>query len=168
MKNFLGDLEERTRLFGLQCMHCLLKVIHSLTRMLCFVPLSNKLWVTNGVSERLLSAECRVFKSKIEKFYDEGKQNPKIDPLNTVTSKLLKFFKNNNTPIVLSMLYKLAVTAGYTQCRVECLFSAVTRVDSSHRRRHLIYRKACLAYLHENIVLLWYSHENIVLLWYSY
>ena len=45
------------------------------------------------------------------------------------------------------MLYKLAVTAGYTQCRVECLFSAVTRVDSSHRRGQLIYRKACLAYL---------------------
>ena len=51
------------------------------------VPLINKLWVTNGVSERLLSAECRVFKSKIEKFYDEGKQNPKIDSLNTVTSE---------------------------------------------------------------------------------
>ena len=89
------------------------------------VPLINKL------SERLLSAEYRVFKSKIEKFYDEGKQNPKIDPLNTATSKLLKFFKNNNTPIVLSMLFKLAVTARYTQCPVECLFSAVTRVASS-------------------------------------
>ena len=35
VKNFPGDLEERTRLFGLQCMHCLLKMIHSLTRMLC-------------------------------------------------------------------------------------------------------------------------------------
>ena len=79
--------------------------------------------MTNGISERLLSAECRVFKSKIENFYDEGKQNPKIDPLHTVTSKLLIFFKNNNTQIVLSMLYKLAVTTGYTQCRVECLFS---------------------------------------------
>ena len=45
------------------------------------------------------------------------------------------------------MLYKLAVTAGYT-CRVECLFSAVTRADSSHRRGQLIYRKACLVYLH--------------------
>ena len=109
--------------------------------------------MTNGVSERLLSAECRVFKSKIEKFYDEGKQYPKIDPLNTVTSKLLKFFKNNNTPTVLSMLYK-----------------------SSHRRGQLIYRKACLAYLQFEKVLTrkltfaefvaeW-KEENIVLLWY--
>ena len=89
------------------------------------VPLINKLWVTNEVSERLLSAECRDFKSKIENFYDKGKQNPKIDPLNTVTSELFKFFKNNNTPIVLSMLYKLAVTTGYTQCRVELIQAIV-------------------------------------------
>ena len=55
-------------------------------------------------------------------------------------------------------------------------FSAVTRVDSSHRRGHLIYRKACLACLQfekelrrkltfEEFVAEW-KDENIVLLWY--
>ena len=112
-------------------------------------PIINEFWNTNGVSESLLNAECRLFKSKIEKFHKEGKQQgSKVDPLNNITSELLKFFENNNTPIILPMLYKMAVTAGYSQCRVECYFSAVTRVDSSHRRSQLTYHKASLAYLH--------------------
>ena len=59
-----------------------------------------------------------------------------------------KLYENYDTPIVLTTLYILAVTAGYTQSRVEAMFSALTRVDSSHRRSQHVYRKANLAFLH--------------------
>ena len=68
--------------------------------------------------------------------------------MNRVTAMLLECSKDTNTPVILSILYKLAITAGYTQSSVECLFSALTRIDSSQRRRQLIYRKQSLACVH--------------------
>ena len=53
------------------------------------VLIINEFWNTNGVSESLLNAECHIFKSKIEKFHKEGKQQgSKVDPLNNITSEL--------------------------------------------------------------------------------
>ena len=68
--------------------------------------------------------------------------------MNRVTAMLLECSKDTNTPVILSILYKLAITAGYTQSSVECLFSALTRIDSTQRHRHLIYRNASLAFRH--------------------
>ena len=64
--------------------------------------------------------------SRIKDKFEEGQTVMGKDPMSTVTSNLVKLFK---TPVALAMVYKLAVTAGYAQCRVECLFSALTRVD---------------------------------------
>ena len=53
----------------------------------------------------------------------------------------------NNAPI-LTKVYKVAVTAGYASAPVECLFSALTKVDAPQRRRVKTKREADLAFLH--------------------
>ena len=112
------------------------------------VPSITRIFVENSASKSLLEAECRIFKSKIEKYFNDSENNTEKDPINRITAKLLEFYKTNGTPVVLATLYKLAVTAGYTQSKVESMFSAAKRTDSCHRRSQLVYRKASLSFLH--------------------
>ena len=50
--------------------------------------------------------------------------------------------------IILNQLYGAAITAGYSSSRVECLFSARTRIDTIHRRQQTPYRQSELTHLH--------------------
>ena len=59
------------------------------------------------------------------------------------------------TAPVLTTLYRVAVTAGFTSTRVECLFSSLSRVDTAQRRSMKTDRECELAYLaYESKVLL--------------
>ena len=55
---------------------------------------------------------------------------------------------------VLCFLYNVAVTAGFTSTRVECLFSALNQIDTPQRRSMTTKRECELSYL---------SFENKVL-----
>ena len=62
---------------------------------------------------------------------------------------------HGKTAPVLTNLYKVAVTAGFTSTRCECLFSSLTRIDSPQRRSMKTERECNLAYLaYENKVLI--------------
>lgn len=54
---------------------------------------------------------------------------------------------HEKSAIVLLKLFEVAITAGYTSTRVECLFSALTRIDSPQRRSMLSKRESELSFL---------------------
>ena len=61
--------------------------------------------------------------------------------------KYLEANYNDSAPCLIQ-IFKVAVTAGYTQTRVECLFSALNRIDTQHRRSQLSTRQTNLTMLH--------------------
>ena len=62
-------------------------------------------------------------------------------------SALMTKHHSKSAPI-LTLLYKLAITAGYASARVECLFSALTTVDAPQRRSMSTKREEDLTLLH--------------------
>ena len=64
-----------------------------------------------------------------------------MDALNTSANY------NESAPYLIQ-IFKVAVTAGYTQTCVECLFSALNRIDTPHRRNQLSTRQTNLTWLH--------------------
>ena len=67
---------------------------------------------------------------------------------------------------VLTMLYRVAATAGYASARVECLFSALTKVDAPQRRRQATKRESNLTFLHfERTTLMSLEFDDFVKVW---
>ena len=57
--------------------------------------------------------------------------------------------KYANSAPCLNQIYKVAITVGYnTQTSVECMFSALNRIDIPHRRCQLSWREGSLTLLH--------------------
>ena len=74
-----------------------------------------------------LDAECKIFKRVLsEKEWPKHKHG-KVD-LNAV-AKFMNMEYKTLAP-VLCTLYHVALTAGFTSTRVECLFSSLTRGDT--------------------------------------
>ncbi|CAB4034709.1 Hypothetical predicted protein, partial [Paramuricea clavata] len=91
-----------------------------------------------------LEAECKIYARVFKDKEWPKNENEKID-----LSEVAIIVINNHqkgAPI-LSSLYKVAVTSGFTSTRVECVFSSLTRVDSPQRRSMKTQRETDLAYL---------------------
>ena len=80
------------------------------------------------------------FRTKLSSFQSKGK----VD-----MGQICEFVINHHSEgaPVLSLLYKVAVTAGYASARVEWLFSALTKIDSP-QRRSMTKRESNLTFLH--------------------
>lgn len=116
------------------------------------IPVLNKMFVELGVSLKDLKAECRIFSRVLKETKWPENEDGTVDLV--VVTKLMAKEHGKSAPI-LSNLYKVAVTAGFTSTRVECLFSSLTRVDSPQRRSMKTARECDLAYLaFENKVLM--------------
>lgn len=110
------------------------------------IPTLRDFYVKENLSEKDLEAECRIFTRVLK---DKEKEWPKdvngrIDLVEV--ARIVMNDYQNGAPI-LSSLYKLAITAGFTSTRVECVFSSLTRVDSPQRRSMKTDRECDLAYL---------------------
>ena len=106
----------------------------------------------HGVSSKDLKAECRIFSRVLKDAKWPEKKDRRID-LVAVASIIAK--DHGKSALILSNLYRVAVTAGFTSPRVECLFSALTRIDLPQRRSMKTARECDLAYLaFENKVLM--------------
>ena len=68
---------------------------------------------------------------------------------------------------ILSSLYEVAITAGFTPTRVECLFSSITRVDSPQRRSMQMERECDLGNLafESKILLEKITFDDFLLAW---
>ena len=94
--------------------------------------------------QTVLAAECRVFRETIQNPLEEGL--PDDAPIEEVLNYLEANY-NESAPYLIQ-IFKVAVTAGYTQTCVECLFSALNRIDTPHRRNQLSTCQTNLTLLH--------------------
>ena len=96
-----------------------------------------------------MDAECRVYRHILLKEYDKGVflyENHKKVNLNNVCAFMVK--AHIDCAPVLTILYRVAATAGYASARIECYFSALSKVDAPQRRRQATKRESNLAFLH--------------------
>jgi hypothetical protein len=130
-----------------------------------------------------LKCECEVFRSVILDFSNKqdtsaelqfqrkksendakGKktETPKVNKMTQIT----QFVSSLCGAEILQQMYLVAVTAGYSSSVVECVFSALNRVDTCHRRKMTPYRKTNLTLLHfENAITRDISFEQFLLKW---
>ena len=114
-----------------------------------------------------MDAEYRVYRRILLKEYDKGvflHENHKKVDLNKVCAFMVK--AHIDCAPVLTMLYRVAATAGYASARVECLFSALTKVDAPQRRRQATKRESNLTFLHfERTTLMSLEFDDFVKVW---
>ena len=106
------------------------------------IPVIHKEYMRLDLSEQDLKCECRIFKRVLEK--KDFSQNGLIEFINVAEYVIKNYLES--AP-VLCTLYQVAITAGYSQTRVECLFSSLAMVDTPQRRSMLTKRECLLAYL---------------------
>ena len=104
------------------------------------------------LSVRDLECECRIMKRVLLE-----KEWPKHEHGRVDLDAVAKFVNDDYKTVapVLCMLLNVAVTAGFTSTRVECLFSSLTRVDAPQRRSMTTKRECELSYL--------YFEKNVLL-----
>lgn len=107
------------------------------------IPMAKERFTEARISIDDLEAECRIFK-RVLKDVKWVEVDDKIDLVDVVTH--VKNLHTETAPI-LSILYQVAITAGWTSTRCECVFSALSRVDSPQRRSMKTKRECDLAYL---------------------
>ena len=71
-------------------------------------------------------------------------KNGKIDIVDV--AQFIRNYHECSAPVLIQ-LYNVAITAGFTSTRVECLFSSLSRVDTAQRRSMKTERECDLAYL---------------------
>ena len=108
------------------------------------IPVLRDFYIKHNLSLEDLEAECRIFSRVLA-----GKEWPKDNKegIDLVQVGYIICNEYGDSAPVVSSLYKVAITAGFTSTRVECLFSSLTRVDSPQRRSMQTERECELAYL---------------------
>ena len=113
------------------------------------IPMVKRQFLSETLGIVDLDAECCVYRRILLKEYDKGvflHENHKKVDLNKVCAFMVK--AHIDCAPVLTMLYRVAATAGYASGPVECLFSALTKVDAPQRRRQATKRESNLTFLH--------------------
>ena len=128
------------------------------------IPVVSELFVKLKVSDADLEAECRIFSRALGGKTWHADENGKID-LVDVANIVEK--DHGKTAPVLTELYQVAVTAGFTSTRVECLFSSLTRADSPQRRSMKTKRECDHAYLafESQVLMNEFSFESFLAEW---
>ena len=109
-------------------------------------------------------AEAEFQKEKAENdAKNKTTEKPNVEKVKQITQFVLTL----SGAEVLQQLYLVAVTAGYSSSVVECVFSALNRVDTCHQRRMTPYRKSSLTgLLHfENAITRDISFERFLVKW---
>ena len=108
------------------------------------IPVLRREYSRLNVSIEDLKGECRFFSRVLRNKEFRKDENGVID-LVEVGSHLIE--KHKESAPILCSLYKVAITAGFSSTRVECLFSSLTMIDTPLRRLMLTERECQLAYL---------------------
>ncbi len=90
-----------------------------------------------------LEAECRIFK-RVLKDVEWPKLDHRIDLV--AVSTHVKTHHHDTAPL-LATLYNVAITAGWTSARCECVFSTLSKIAAPQRRSMKTTRECDLAYL---------------------
>ena len=127
-------------------------VLQSLFEYAESIPVVRDYFLKHNLSIQDLNAECRIFSRVFKDKQWPKVENGKVDLVDVAA--IIKKDHENSVP-VLTSLYNVAITAGYTSTRVECLFSSLSRVDTPKRRSMKTGRECNLAFLaFENKILI--------------
>ena len=108
------------------------------------IPVIKEIFVKSHLSFSDLDAECRIFARVLLNKEWPRHEHGKIDLV--AVARYMEEDHKETAP-VLTMIYRVAVTAGFTSTRVECLFSSLSRVDTALRKSMSTTRECDLAYL---------------------
>lgn len=133
------------------------------------VPAFKMMMQTESLGKFDLEAECHIFRriltNQKEEFIHDSKNRQCID-LNKVCTFMVR--NHEISAPVLTSLYRIAVTAGYSSARVESLFSAVTKIDAPQRRKMTTKRETNLSFLYfEKKTLMNLKFEDFIKVWMS-
>lgn len=133
-----------------------------------------------------LKSECNVFRSVLREFSDEQDRLAEIEsqkkaesPENDANGKgtnqpkkeskmtqMTQFVLTLSGANILQQMFLVAVTAGYSSSVVECVFSALNRIDTCHRQKMTPYRETGLTLLHfENAIARSITFEQFIEKW---
>ena len=127
------------------------------------IPMVRDFISKNKLSIDDLHAECRIF---ARLFKDKVWPRDNSGRIDIVDVALLLRRNHESSAAILLLLYTVAITAGFTSTRVECLFSSLTRVDTPQRRSMKTDREVQLAYLaFENKLLSQVSFDDFLQAW---
>ena len=111
------------------------------------IPAVRKIFLSKNLTEMDFKAECQIFKRIImnednDKFLNQRKTYD--------LNKLCKFMMKTHadTAPTLTVLYRVATTAGFASARVESLFSSLTQIDVPQRRSMTTKRESELTFLY--------------------
>ena len=108
------------------------------------IPFVKESFVKSNLGVEDLKAECKIFGRVFADKEWPRNEHGHIDLVDVALHVLKEY---SNTAPVLSTLYRVGVTAGFTSTRVECLFSSLSRVDRAQRKSMLTKRECELSYL---------------------
>ena len=134
------------------------------------IPIIRSKMLAGGFGKLDLVAECQVFRKVLERELENGSFKHDTRKEDVDMNKVCAFMMRNHAESapVLTSLYRVAVTAGYASARVECLFSALTRVDAPQRRRQSTKRECNLTFIYfEKKTLLSLKFEDFLKRWES-
>lgn len=107
------------------------------------IPVVKELLLERKVSLDDLEAECRIFKRVLTDI-----KWAKVNETTDLVAVAVHVRNNHqSTAPVLTTLYDAAITAGWTSTRCECVFSALSRIDTPQRRSMKTKRECELAFL---------------------
>ena len=129
------------------------------------IPAARNMLQSRNVTKMDFEAECRIFKrisrnENVEKFHNERQT---VD-----LSKLCMFMMkiHADTAPTLTVLYRVATTAGFASACVESLFSSLSQMDVPKRRSMGTKREADLTYLYfENKTLMSVTYNEFLDVW---
>ena len=106
------------------------------------VPVICNYMTQEKVDSEVLRSQCNIHKGLILRKFNYTDTIDLLDILQFLNSDY------SSTAFVLIMLYKVAITCGYGSARVECLFSAMSHVDTLKRRNQSPYRECNLTHIY--------------------
>ena len=107
----------------------------------------------------LLTSECSVFRALFKRKFGD------LDG-DHVLSTMYRYVQNQDSMIVLSAMFRMAIVAGYSTSTVENSFSARNRVDTDRRRRLSPYKQGDLSLFHfESALLQSLTFEDFLKVW---
>ena len=107
----------------------------------------------------LLTSECSVFRALLKRKFDD------LDG-DHVLSTMFRYVQNQDSMIVLSAMFRMAIVAEYSTSTVENSFSARNRVHTDRRRRFSPYKQGDLSLLHfESALLQTLTFEDFLEVW---
>lgn len=133
------------------------------------IPTIKTKMLSEGLSNIDLDAECRIYRRILRNEHEKGSflhDTRKDVDINKVCAFLVRNHKDSAP--VLTILYRVAVTAGYASARVECLFSSLSKVDAPQRRNQTTKRESNLTFLYfERQTLMSLQFEDFLKIWES-